>query len=361
MNQERSPDHRRRIRHPLLAPGNPGGRGLLRPDRRHRRGGTGSLSRPELRPGPPRHLAPRNERPRSAGRNPASEERPAGRRHLRPRHRGDGGQGRQDGRLRFPRKAPLPREGRPDRPQRPPPGPAGGGERPAARTVQDRLHLVGKSAAIRKLRAGHRDAAPTDGRILLSGENGTGKELSPPSSTCRAAGGTAVSSRSTARPSRTTSSTPSSSDISRVTAPTRPRKRRARSCWPTAGPSSWTRSAKCPSRPRPSSSASSSRGITSRSGGPSRSRSTPASSPRPGSTSATWSPGTLQRGSLLQDQRHPAESSRRSGSGPRTSPCSSPISCGSTAGEYGRKPKTIHPEAREAFVNYSWPGNVASS
>jgi len=27
--------------------------------------------------------------------------------------------------------------------------------------------------------------------------------------------------------------------------------------------------------------------------------------------------------------------------------------------EYGRKPKTIHPEALQAFLNYPWPGNVA--
>ncbi|HOY99880.1 MAG TPA: helix-turn-helix domain-containing protein, partial [Candidatus Aminicenantes bacterium] len=27
--------------------------------------------------------------------------------------------------------------------------------------------------------------------------------------------------------------------------------------------------------------------------------------------------------------------------------------------EYGRMPKSIHPEALQAFVNYSWPGNVA--
>lgn len=43
--------------------------------------------------------------------------------------------------------------------------------------LQSRNHLVGKSAALRTLRAQIRAAAPTDGRILLSGENGTGKEL----------------------------------------------------------------------------------------------------------------------------------------------------------------------------------------
>ena len=37
--------------------------------------------------------------------------------------------------------------------------------------------LVGKSPALQNLRAKIRAAAPTDGRILISGENGTGKEL----------------------------------------------------------------------------------------------------------------------------------------------------------------------------------------
>ncbi len=27
--------------------------------------------------------------------------------------------------------------------------------------------------------------------------------------------------------------------------------------------------------------------------------------------------------------------------------------------EYGKKPKTMHPEALKAFLNYSWPGNVS--
>jgi two-component system nitrogen regulation response regulator NtrX len=43
--------------------------------------------------------------------------------------------------------------------------------------LQSRNHLVGKSASLRTLRAQIRAAAPTEGRILLSGENGTGKEL----------------------------------------------------------------------------------------------------------------------------------------------------------------------------------------
>jgi two-component system nitrogen regulation response regulator NtrX len=43
--------------------------------------------------------------------------------------------------------------------------------------LRARLHLVGKSAPIRKLREEIRKVAPTNGRILISGENGTGKEL----------------------------------------------------------------------------------------------------------------------------------------------------------------------------------------
>jgi two-component system nitrogen regulation response regulator NtrX len=40
-----------------------------------------------------------------------------------------------------------------------------------------RTHLVGKSPAIVRLREEIKKAAPTDGRVLLTGENGTGKEL----------------------------------------------------------------------------------------------------------------------------------------------------------------------------------------
>jgi two-component system nitrogen regulation response regulator NtrX len=40
-----------------------------------------------------------------------------------------------------------------------------------------RTHLVGRSPAISKLREEIKKAAPTDGRVLLTGENGTGKEL----------------------------------------------------------------------------------------------------------------------------------------------------------------------------------------
>ena len=40
-----------------------------------------------------------------------------------------------------------------------------------------RLHLVGKSSAVQRLRKEIATAAPSDGRVLLSGENGIGKEL----------------------------------------------------------------------------------------------------------------------------------------------------------------------------------------
>jgi two-component system nitrogen regulation response regulator NtrX len=43
--------------------------------------------------------------------------------------------------------------------------------------ARTRYHLVGKSAAILRLREEIKKAAPTDGRVLLTGENGTGKEL----------------------------------------------------------------------------------------------------------------------------------------------------------------------------------------
>jgi two-component system, NtrC family, nitrogen regulation response regulator NtrX len=43
--------------------------------------------------------------------------------------------------------------------------------------VKSRYHLVGKSPTLLRLRDEIKKAAPTDGRVLLTGENGTGKEL----------------------------------------------------------------------------------------------------------------------------------------------------------------------------------------
>jgi two-component system nitrogen regulation response regulator NtrX len=43
--------------------------------------------------------------------------------------------------------------------------------------IKVRYHLVGKSVAIQKLRQEIKKAAPTNGRVLIMGENGTGKEL----------------------------------------------------------------------------------------------------------------------------------------------------------------------------------------
>jgi two-component system nitrogen regulation response regulator NtrX len=43
--------------------------------------------------------------------------------------------------------------------------------------IKSRFHLVGKSAAIQKLRSEIKKAAPTNGRVLITGESGTGKEL----------------------------------------------------------------------------------------------------------------------------------------------------------------------------------------
>ena len=44
------------------------------------------------------------------------------------------------------------------------------------RKIKTKFHLVGKSKPIEKLRAEIQTAAPTNGRILIYGENGTGKE-----------------------------------------------------------------------------------------------------------------------------------------------------------------------------------------
>jgi len=43
--------------------------------------------------------------------------------------------------------------------------------------VKSRFHLVGRSAAIQKLRSEIKKAAPTNGRVLITGESGTGKAL----------------------------------------------------------------------------------------------------------------------------------------------------------------------------------------
>lgn len=44
-------------------------------------------------------------------------------------------------------------------------------------SVKEKYHLIGKSPFVQKLRALIKKVAPTDGRILICGENGTGKEL----------------------------------------------------------------------------------------------------------------------------------------------------------------------------------------
>ena len=44
------------------------------------------------------------------------------------------------------------------------------------RKIKEKFHLVGKSRSIEKLRAEIQTAAPTNGRVLIYGENGTGKE-----------------------------------------------------------------------------------------------------------------------------------------------------------------------------------------
>jgi len=44
-------------------------------------------------------------------------------------------------------------------------------------SLKARYHLVGKSASIQRLRNEIKKAAPTNGRIFISGENGTGKQL----------------------------------------------------------------------------------------------------------------------------------------------------------------------------------------
>ena len=66
--------------------------------------------------------------------------------------------------------------------------------------VDRRLLMVGESHAMRQLREQIAMAAPTNGRVLIYGENGTGKELRRPQrARAQPSAALARSSRSTAR------------------------------------------------------------------------------------------------------------------------------------------------------------------
>ena len=85
--------------------------------------------------------------------------------------------GDQAGRVRLRREAAVAREDRAGRPQRAAPAPARSREPRAARAGRSHQTMVGESYAMRQLREQVAMAAPTNGRVLIYGENGTGKEL----------------------------------------------------------------------------------------------------------------------------------------------------------------------------------------
>ena len=161
--------------------------------------------------------------------------------------------------------------------------------------------------------------------VLIHGETGTGKELVARTlhelSAAREAG---PSSPSTARPCPRRSSRARSSATSAARSRTPATGARAASSWPTAAPSSSTRSPRCSPAPRPSSSASSRRARSAASAARPRSRSTSASSPPPTRTRSRRSKdGRLPRGPLLPPQRLHASRCPRSASASRTSRSSS--------------------------------------
>ena len=143
-----------------------------------RRGGPRGARGAPLRPGAARHLAAGAGRARGAAPHPRAGRRAAGGDDLGPRHDRDRGQGGAPRRLRLRREAALARED----------AARGAGTRCASRRLEtelrelrerldERYAMVGESAAMRRLRAEIAQAAPSNGRVLITGENGTGKEL----------------------------------------------------------------------------------------------------------------------------------------------------------------------------------------
>ena len=130
-----------------------------------------------------------------------------------------------------------------------------GGSRPrtarSSRQVDERYVMVGESPAMQRLRAEIAQAAPTNGRVLIFGENGTGKELVAReihAESLRAAG-PFVEVNCAAIPEELIESELFGHEKGAFTGALA-RAARASSSWPTAARSSSTRSPTCPSRRR---------------------------------------------------------------------------------------------------------------
>ena len=116
-------------------------------------------------------LATLTRHARAAGRR-------AGRHHLRSRQRRVGGARHQDGGLRFRREAAVARKDGAGRSRNALRQRHLEAENLALRARVDAQHtMVGESYAMVQLREQVAMAAPTNGRVLIYGENGTGKEL----------------------------------------------------------------------------------------------------------------------------------------------------------------------------------------
>ena len=209
------------------------------------RGRSGPPSNSELRAGSSRYLAARNERHRRPPPDPDPGGTSPGRRHLGTWHGRNGGQSDEARRVRLPRETAVARKGRPDRQERAAAAQARGGEYPAPRAPPAPA-IISSERAPRSRSSGPRSRRPPRRTAASSsrGETERARNSSPASSTSRAGGRTSGLSRSTARRYPTTSSKASSSALSAGIRRTRSRTKRANFSSPTAGRSSWTRSAR---------------------------------------------------------------------------------------------------------------------
>ena len=118
------------------------------------------------------------------------------------------------------------------------------------RRLQERTGIVGESAPIQEVLVKIEQMAPVSSTVLIQGESGTGKELVAKALHDLSLDGARRSSRSTAPRCRRRCWSRSCSATRRGHSPARRSAGWAGSSWPTAGPSSSTRSGRSRSRPR---------------------------------------------------------------------------------------------------------------